>query len=286
MPLHQINSEALHLACRQRLDTLELWLKRIVHDELSDAFGDYLNARRNGIPVLRGNIQRWVNSRRAERPDLGKHRRPVDDMTLEQLIGLICHGTYFHTCFTQPFQLCFGLKREQLEVILDRLRRARNRLSHTQRISVHDAQRVLCYGDDIILSLKHYYKKKGKESDMNRPVFTRFWDSLGHDMHITSSKREWNYTNDLALRPGDPLHLHVEVDTSFNPDTYDINWTIGHRMTKIGTGHDCHLVLTPAHVNMMCSIQATLIARTDQGHRHGDYDDFVRILCKVCPADN
>jgi hypothetical protein len=35
----------LRIACRHRLDSLEMWLRRIVHEQLSKAYGaDYLSA--------------------------------------------------------------------------------------------------------------------------------------------------------------------------------------------------------------------------------------------------
>ncbi len=53
MPLHNIDPVVLRDACRRRLDSLELWLKRVVHEELSDSFGDYMKAQSLSGKIMR-----------------------------------------------------------------------------------------------------------------------------------------------------------------------------------------------------------------------------------------
>ncbi len=276
MPLHDIPQSVLRDACRRRLETLELWLKRVVHEELSIEFGDYLNAQLNGLPVIKSDIRKAIKREQEITPT----RRPVDAMSLEQLISVICNHRLFKPYFAEPFQLCFSLKEKQLEVFLNRLGRARNRLSHTQHISILHTERVLCYTDDIILSLKRHYKQKGKEREMNRPFFTRFYDNLGNEEHLQSDRRGFGYRKQ-TLYPGETLGLHVEVDASFKPEDYDIKWRHKRGLPPIATGSHCLLVLDDSHVNIDCEFSATLIANKVKTHLHGHYDDMIIVSYKV-----
>lgn len=265
MPLHNIDPVVLRQACRRRLDTLELWLKRVVHDQLSDAFGDYLKAQLNGLPVIKSEIRKAIDRQQESSP----RGRPVDAMTLGQIISVICNHRLFKLYFAEPFQLCFSLTNEQLRVFLNRLWRVRNRLSHTQHVSILHAERVLCYTDDIILSLKRYYSKKDKARDMNRPFFTRFYDSLGHDEHIQPASRWFDYTKHCTLYPGEQLSLDAEVGTSFKPDDYDIRWYLLGSMQVLANGPHWRLVLDDTHVNIRFGITARVIANKMKTHLHG-----------------
>jgi hypothetical protein len=61
-----------------------------------------------------------------------------------------------------------------------RLLDPRNRLYHSNPISLHEAEQVVCYSNDIIESLKQHYGAIGMQSEYNVPTNLKFSDSFGN----------------------------------------------------------------------------------------------------------
>jgi hypothetical protein len=85
---------------------------------------------------------------------------------------------------------------------------------------------VLCYCDDVIWSLKEYYQEQNIAEEYNAPRFIRFIDSLGHAEYPSNTRSHYDYSNDSTLRPGDNIRLEIEVDASFHPEEYTIEWVV------------------------------------------------------------
>ncbi len=116
---------------------------------------------------------------------------------------------------------------------------------------------------------------------MKRPFFTRFYDSLGHDEHLQLIFHEFNYTKNRTLHPGETLSLQVEVDTSFKPDDYDIEWRASLQQKLLATGPRCSFILDDSHVHIQFNISAFVIANKVNTHIHGTYDGRLNIIYKV-----
>ena len=66
MPLHTIQGEAeLRERCRTLLEGLEVWLRRLIHDRLTDVYGpDYLTAKDgDGNSITAGELRRRLSGR-------------------------------------------------------------------------------------------------------------------------------------------------------------------------------------------------------------------------------
>ena len=79
MLLHQIPTEELRAACRQRLESCELWLRRIIHDRLSADLGDtYVqDGQFHGQHLFRGEIRRHAAERRAAQGMANEFNAPM-----------------------------------------------------------------------------------------------------------------------------------------------------------------------------------------------------------------
>jgi hypothetical protein len=282
VPLHRLPNEDIRLACRQKLETCELWLRRLIDEQLSQQFGVayFSDGVHDGVHLFRKEIRthaaRWI----AKNPN--RYQKPVDTLVLEHLIDTLCKHGLYKLCFSSSLKRAFPEGAEEARTFFSRLVPIRNALSHANPMSIHDAERVLCYCDDVIEALKEHYRELNMNNTYNAPVFTRFVDSLGHSEMPAESRIAYSYA-DTTLRPGDSISLEVEIDSSFDPEDYTVEWGVQSiRMAENGTGGHFVLMLLPRHVSEKLDIQATLTSKRDW-HRHGTVDARMSIGYRVLP---
>lgn len=283
MALHLIPSEELRVACRQRLEACELWLRRLVHDQLRAQFGDdYIRtANASGQALFKTEIRKHVASRLNASP--GRYARPIDTLQLDHLATVICKQDSYRAFFRQAFQYEFPTGNDHLRLVISRLVPIRNALSHANPLSLADAERVLCYCSDIISSLTQHYSAIGMSQDFNAPSFTRFSDSIGHVEHPAETIAQLNFTKQTALRSGQQVRFEVEVDSHYSPDDYTVKWQVVNiRNGESSYGTAFQLTLLPKHVNQNFCIFVTVKSNKDW-HRHGEYDAQFVLVYKVLP---
>lgn len=281
MALHLIPMEAVRTSCRQRLEACELWLRRLVDEKLRAEYGDdYLNlATLSGQPLFKKEIRERVASRIAADPT--RYPRSADALLLDDLTSVLCKQDAYTKFFGVCMRTGFPAGREQLREVLARLIPIRNALSHASPLTIHDAERALCYCDDIIDTLTTYYAEIGMSQEYNAPSFTRFSDSLGHVAQPAASEVHLRY-QDKSLRPGMVLRLEVEVDAHYDPLDYLVEWRVVVRGATPTTGASLILMLEPKHVGEVLLIEVRVISRKEW-HRHGNHDARIHILYKVLP---
>lgn len=286
MALHLIPSETLRAACRQRLEACELWLRRIIHDQLKKDFGTtYITtAQVAGQAIFRTEIRRHVAGRVAASP--ARYGREIDALQLDHLAAVICKVEVYRKYFKAAFSAGFPTGSEHLRLVLDRLVQARNSLAHANALTIHDAERALCYSNDIIASLIQYYASIGMSQDFDAPSFTRFSDSIGNQAHPSSTEEYLDFTSKRRLRCGESIRLEVEVDAHYPPSDYDIQWQVANvakgAPTETGSGASYSLDLIPRYVGTMFSIIITLTSKKEW-HRHGNFDARLIVIYTVLP---
>src|SRR5436190_13893735 len=90
MALHLIPMDAVRTSCRQRLESCELWLRRLVHDKLRAEYGDdYVNvAMLSGQNLFRKEIREEVANLIAANPK--RYSRSADALFLDDLTFVLC----------------------------------------------------------------------------------------------------------------------------------------------------------------------------------------------------
>jgi len=284
MPLHKIPSEELRLACRQKLETCELWLRRLIHDELLMRYGStyFEQGKQNNNHLFRTEIRKHAIE--MMRRNSGRYGREVDTLLLEHVIDTICKHDLYQSCFSAALRHAYPDGEIEARTFLSRLVPLRNALSHANPIAVYHAERVLCYCDDVIESLKQYYKDKNMNQEYNAPVFTRFSDSFGHsEIPTKTDPSYYDYSREISMRPGDSVRLEVAIDSSFDPTNYTIEWAACNISNgETGTGSSFVVNITNRHVGESFVIQAILKTGRDW-HRHGNFDARMVIIYKVLP---
>ena len=189
MPLHRIPFEELRLACRQKLETCELWLRRLIHEELMQRYGNtyFTEGMQNENHMFRKDIR--DHSAKMLSESAGRYSKEVDTLLIEHIVDTICKQDLYHVCFSPALRDAYPDGREEARTFLRRLIPIRNALSHANPISVHDAERVFCYCDDVIESLKRHYSERNMAQEYNAPQFTKFTDSLGHSEILSGSNK-------------------------------------------------------------------------------------------------
>jgi len=230
MSLHDIPELELRAYCKRVIESLELWLRRLIDQQLTDAYGrDYLNARdEHGNNFIDAEIQRGIENRRAA--ETARYSRPIDAALLDDEIRIICNPQRYRL-FCEALAGAFPDGVEEARTFLSRLIEPKNRLDHANTISIRDAERVMCYSNDVIHSLmKHYDATLGEGNGYNCPTIVRIIDSFGNDLRpdiwlITTFSLY--HTPAHWLRPGDLLSIDVEIDPAFPENMYEISWTTG-----------------------------------------------------------
>jgi hypothetical protein len=283
MPLHKISSEELRTACRQKLETCETWLRRLIHETFSNSFGSsyFYSGIFNGNNLFRSDIRDHAGRRMREQP--ARYSREIDTLLLDHLVATLCKQDLYSEYFQTALRRAFPNGNAEARTFLGRLVSIRNALSHANPISVHEAERALCYCDDVIWSLKEFYREQNMAQEYNTPRFIRFSDSLGHTEYPLNTQSEYDYRKHTSLRPGEPIRLEVEVDDSFPPEEYTIEWVVSNIPNgESALGTSFVLEIQRRHVAERFYIVATLKSKEDW-HRYLTFDDRLIISYKILP---
>lgn len=283
MALHLLSTEELRASCRQRLESCELWLRRLIHETLLSEFGSaYINtATLNGQPLFGGKVRKRVASRLATAGH--GYARPIDTLLLDDLKSVLCKQDAFGKYFQPALRHGFPCGSMHLRLVLDRLVPIRNALSHANPISAHDAERVLCYCSDIISSLVVHYEGIGMSRDFDAPSFTRYGDSVGRVRFPSATDEQLNFTQEAAFRAGDTIWLEVDVDAYYPSDGYTVKWQVANiHDAERGEGQRFVLTLLPKHVSKDFAIFVS-VASNKAWHRHGSHDARLVLVYTVLP---
>lgn len=280
VPFSHLQIDDLRNKCKHQLEVFELWLRRLVNDELTDAYGsDYFEYRKDGQYIFRGEIRQRAADRMTANP--GRYIRPIDALLLDDLVTTLCKEQLYTDHFRAALETAFPEGNSEARTFLARIVSVRNPLYHANPISYHQAARVFCYTEDVIQSIKAYYSAMGKDSEYNAPSFVAFRDSAGNNLSI--SRTSEIHTLQPIFRPGDTIRMEVDIDDSFSADDCTIKWAVVNiGQAETGEGKEFILDLKPAHVSEQLSLLITLHSNKEW-HRHGNYDARLAITYKVLP---
>ncbi|MET3820547.1 hypothetical protein ACVK00_002143 [Burkholderia sp. PvR073] len=284
MALHLIDSNDVHVSCRQRMEACELWLRRIIHDKFIERFGNnYIDgASLGGQAIFSNKIRSRVQSFVQNNP--GQYSRPIDTLLLDDLGSVLSKDDVYKEFFKVAFDAGFPMGANHVRQVITILVPIRNALSHANAatLSLHDAERSLCYCNDIIASLKKYYSDMASQDKFPAPVFTRYSDSLGTVWH-PAPPSDHRAIGQPSLHVGEDVRFEVEVDSSFDPSEYEITWQVCNiSQGETGKGSAFNLTLTSEHVGQRFALQVSLKTKKDW-HRLQNVDAYLTLDYEVLP---
>lgn len=283
-PLMALTETELRDLCRHHIDTFENWSRRIIDETFKSCYGsDYFDFMISAEqPLIKNEIKSRIEQRVRDNP--GRFPRKIDAILLEDIEYFLCRNDLYCRHFKDVLEPFYSGALE-VRKVLNRLIPIRNKLSHGNTISIHEAEQCLCYAGDFIDVYKRYYLAIGKERDYNVPVFLRIKDSLGNDIIREDSQYRWDLkfygitAPKIQLRSGDSYKLWVEVDSSFDSSSYEVSWVVTQDRTMvINSGKGCvvDFTLNNKNVSYQPRIRISLITKRDW-HRFHDEDDVIEL---------
>ncbi len=284
--------QELRSYCRARLEALELWLRRLIHQTLADAYGEHYfdHADQHGNRLIKTAIVRDVDQRM--RRSAGRYPRRVDALQLDEAIDILCKPGLYDRHFRHALQTAFPEGHEEARTFLYRLLEPRNHLAHANGISIHQAKRVICYTEDVIDSLKRSYRDQGMQEEYDAPLILRFSDSFGNEMHREQMRPVhdggigafFHEDPETFLRPGEILKLEIEVDPNYDRGSYTIQWACMKGLAGIeDTAPQLVIPIDWHHVGRQLSIHCHVTANRAWHRMQSGADDFLAVSYRVQP---
>ena len=284
---YQLSQEELRALCRTHIETLEMWARRLIHETLVQNYGknyfDYKNS--NGDPLINKEIRNNVLKLGEKHPKI--KQRPVDGRYFEDLIKILCNPQLYKH-FKPALDYMYPQGNGEVRCFLSRLIPIRNALSHANPISIRQAEQVVCYTNDFIDGLKAYYKDRGMDKVWNVPRIIRATDSLGNEFTFLSednSSGNIRY-NGQPLYCGDKYSVQVEVDPTFDADTYEICWKAG--QTKYDNFKNKSFFEIELHNQDVAKgylVSCTIISNKEW-HKFQFFDSRLNLILEVRPPVN
>jgi hypothetical protein len=196
----------------------------------------------------------------------------------------LLYTVHFKPYFEKLFPANFSNGREYLKFALEKCSVVRNTLYHSNPVSIRQVEQLACYTNDIIDSIKAKYMADNLQDEFNAPSFVSYSDSLGRKFYTNQMvKTSVGYILQLysqPLRVGDRIKMAVEVDASFEQDSYSILWNKGGSI--IGQGPELVIELDNTYVAQRANINVLVISKK-AWHRHQHHDDRISIALKILP---
>ncbi|MEM8938616.1 MAG: hypothetical protein AAGC64_04625 [Bacteroidota bacterium] len=278
--------------CKTAIENLEVWLRNVIESQLSKKYGnkfwDYKNE--DGARIIRNSIIKDAKHRFSEDPN--RYPRFVDALLLDDAIKIFCNPNLYDEHFKSFLVTAFSNGTDVARVFLERLVPIRNKLSHAQPISNHEALQVLCYSKDTIESIKKGFKDRNMEKIYNAPTFIGLTDSLGNQfseakiIRNNTGRGMCHLTENNILSVGDILVIETAIDPSFDSEQYLIEWVFHgqNSSTYTATGNRIEIQIDKIHIRHDFNVFCKVTSNKDW-HRCGDVDDSLHISYIVQPNE-
>jgi hypothetical protein len=285
---YKLLDSEMRSVCKDRIETLEYWLRRLIDDNLSKVCKNYFEFKNeDGNFLIKKEIRDIVSKRLKEEPE--RFSRLIDAILLDDEIKIICNPILYLNYFSKALKEAFPEGKEEARTFMKRLIYPRNCLSHANPISVRQAEQIVCYANDIIDSIKNYYTENNMNNEYNVPLILKMIDSFGNIVYRNQMipfndgaiMQSFIKVKKCELRPGDTLSVEVEVDSSFDIDGYSIKWSVQNDV--IPDGKKAVICITENHVSTDCVIGCRITSNKNW-HRLGcGADDLMALHYKVLP---
>ena len=241
-----------------------------------------------GLPVIKKSIRDKAKEMMKNHPQ--RFQRKIDTLFLDEIIYLLCRNDLYNKFFKNFLDSIYPDGNAEARTFLNRLVPIRNCLSHSNPISVRDAERCICYSNDFIEGVKEYFYVKGQGRVFNTPNAIKLTDSLGNEFHLNKDKSFESIcinrvgTNQLyQFHIGEKYSAWLTLDPSFEPEQYTFDWHI-ECGRHLGSNSRIDIEITEDMIRVRCPIYCT-IRSTNSWHRYRGYDQQFAIVFQVIPPE-
>lgn len=288
---YKLTDSEIRSLCKEKLESLEYWLRRIIDELLKAEYNDYFEHQdSNGNQLIKTAIVNSLKSRKQNEPN--RYPRLIDAVLLDDAIDIICKPELFQNHFKEVLKNAYPNGREEARTFFKRLIPSRNSLSHANPISIRQAEQVICYSNDIIDSIKNFYTDKNMDNDYNVPLILKITDSFGNVFHRNQMNNVHDggigktFYNDPSynLRVGDTLTIEVEVDPSFDENEYTITWGSAKGFSEqLPNGKKAIIPISERQVAQRFDVQCRVKSNKNWHRMHLGADDFMLLHYKILP---
>ncbi len=288
MVLSYIDNAVLREKCRSRIEGLEIWLRRIIAEELALDYGsDFIIAKVSEDNFLfKKALRDSINKRYSSEPSL--FPRPIDAAFFENLIDIFCKPELYEGTFKKYLIEVYPESMQNgylhLRFCLERLKNIRNNLSHANTISERDAEYSLSLTTEFIESFKSYYNMQGKHQEYNVPQIIRIVDSFGNTILRRNfdiyEQHDFSRNPRFYLRPGDEISIEVEVDPSYTDAKYQFRF--GGTDQDYSYSNKLIYIIKKSDVDPRKPIYCQVRSDKDW-HKQFNMDDQITLFYKVLP---
>lgn len=285
---YSFSEEELRSLCRVNIEAFEKWARTIIDSELTKNLGEnYFDMElAPGVPVVKKSIRDKTAQMMRSNPQ--RFHRKIDTLFLDEIIYLLCKNDLYKRFFKDFLDLIYPDGNSEARTYLNRLVPIRNCLSHSNPISVRDAERCICYTNDFIDGVKQYFYDKGEERVFNTPNAIKLNDSLGNEFQLNKDTMFESIVINRAgttqlhqFNLGERYSAWLTLDPSFTPDQYTIDWHI-ECGRHLGSDSRLDIEIAEDMIRERCPIYCT-IKSTKAWHRYRGYDQQFAIVFQVLP---
>lgn len=284
--LYKFNEVDLRSICRRNIENFERWARRLIDEQYTKHYGtNWIDYKlENNEFLIKNKLRNTVSYLKNQ--DNERFNRTVDALFLEDIIYLLCTDKFYKLMFKDILIYSYPQGNNEVREFLERLIPIRNKLSHSNPISIREAEKAICYTNDFIDGVKEYYKKEGKEKMYNVPTIIRIIDSLGNEFNTNQISRNstgrghCDASESYEIRSGDMLTIEASIDPAFDESTYSVSWLFKDNWHD---GNKIVLELDDSCVRIDFTIYCKVISNVNNWHRCGDVDDSVGITYRVLP---
>lgn len=282
---HEYTQDELRSYCRTSIETLEIWARRLIHEKMVTEYGEkYIDVQINdNEPLIKKDICKHIKSMIEKEPE--RFKRPVDTLFIDHIIYFLCNPKWYGNLFKEALDYIYPQGKDEAREFLSRLVPIRNPLSHSNPISIRQAEQAICYSHDFVEGMKEYYKDRGEEQVWNVPRIIRVKDSFGNifDNPTDGFTGKTIFKIDNELYCGDTYSVEIEVDSSFSKDEYLINWSmLPHNCNEFNNLTKFTVTFNTKDVAQNRYINCQLISNKEW-HKYGSYDNEITIAFTVFP---
>lgn len=291
--LYKFSEEELRSICRKNIESLEKWARIIVDKKLKESYGEnyFYYKSDKGESLIKKAITDKSREMMERHPN--RYSKPIDTLFLDEIKDILCNPNLYKKHFREFLSIMYPNGNEEVRIFLQRIIPIRNKLSHTNPLSIREAEQCVCYCNDFIDGVKKYYKQIGEERVYNVPNAIRLRDSLGksYDLENAIYSQEIyigdgnGYDNLHKFEVGDKYSVWLDLDPSFDEDEYNFRWhtlSIPINSEEFGTKPRLDLIITEKFIST--SVRIMCMIKSNKGwHKHGTYDQKFAIIFQVLP---
>lgn len=277
----------LRSICKVSIENLEKWARLIIDKEMTNQYGkNYFYATENNSPIIKKEIIEKTEKMKKENSN--RFSRNIDTLFLDEIIYFLCKKDLYKKCFKKCLDITYPDGRMEAKTFLSKIIPIRNKLSHSNPISIREAEKAICYSNDFVEGAKEYMKQEGKQTEYNVPNIIKINDSLGNEYFLNKNVSfemiEIKDDNNLhEFEIGDKYSVWLTLDPSFERERYIFCWS-AENGTKLQVNNldRIDLVLDESLVGERQAIYCTLKSNNNW-HRYRGYDQQFAIVFKVLP---